>query len=353
MLRELHIHNMAVIADARVELCAGLNCFTGQTGAGKSLLLGAVELLLGLRSGTEMLREGAAEGRVAGVFDAPSAEVLAAADLDPSDEQLLVTRKLSATGRTSFSINGSPATASMVKRIGELLVDVHGQHDHQYLLKPGNQLDTLDRFAGCEALRSRFAALHAQIADLRARRGGLAATESLRKQQLELYEFQADEIDKVSPEPGEYEEVSARHKLLSNLSTVQKDSHAAYAAMYEAEGSVVERMQAVMGVLRQLSELDAELSPVAESVKAAAAQVQDAAFELSRYLNRIDLDPAELTEVTDRLNALNRLIHKYGQGAGSDEVIAFRARVEAQMKKLRGESSDFESLDRQIEPLRK
>ena len=356
MLRELHISNLAVIEDARIEFREGLHCFTGQTGAGKSLVLGALELLLGLRSGAEMLRDGSTDGRVSGVFELSDPQlarhIAALADIEVEEGQLLITRKLFATGRTSFSINGSPATASMARAIGELLVDVHGQHDHQYLLKPANQLDMLDRFADAEPLRDQFAALHGELAGLRQRRAQLEASQSLRSQQLELYEFQAEEIDKVAPCHGEYEEIAARHKLLSNLRRVQQDSAAAYSAMYESEGSVLERLTAVVGVLRQLSELDEELAPVAESVKAAAAQVQDAAFDLSRYLNRVDLDPAELSEVTDRLNALNRLIHKYGHGGGLDAVIRFREEIDAQMKTLRAETADFQEIDERIEPLR-
>lgn len=360
MLRELHIANFAVIEDAKVELREGLNCFTGQTGAGKSLMIGAVEVLLGLRAGVDMLRDGAEEGRVSGVFelaDAPTirriGELL---DLDATDGQLLVTRKLFRSGRTSFSINGSPATASMLRAVAELLVDVHGQHDHQYLLKPANQLEMLDRFAGCEAVRAEFAALHRGLAELRHRRAELDTTQTLRRQQLELYEFQAEEIDAVEPTEGEYEEVSARHRLLSNLQKVQRDAGEAYAIMYEADGSVLERLQVVTGVLRQLSELDGELSPVAESARAAAAQVQDAAFDLSRYLHRIDLDPAELADVTERLNALNRLIHKYGKAAGPGhglaDVLAYRRQLAADIDRLRGESSDLASIDAKINPVR-
>src|SRR3954471_2414269 len=169
MLRELHISNLAVIADARVELAPGLNCFTGATGAGKSLVIGALEVLLGLRSPAEMLRPGVEEGRVSGVFEARDSELLrrieAITDVQVTADggELLLTRRLYASGRSSVSLNGNPITLSMLKHVAEHLVDVHGQHDHQFLLKPGNQLDVLDQFAELHALRRRYHDTYGQL----------------------------------------------------------------------------------------------------------------------------------------------------------------------------------------------
>jgi DNA repair protein RecN (Recombination protein N) len=358
MLRELHIQNLAVIEDVAVDLRRGLNCFTGQTGAGKSLIIGAFEMLLGLRSTADLLRAGADSGRVSGVFELHDAEtvrrVSEAADLDmhpdQSPQQLLITRKLFSSGRTSVSINGQPATAPMLRAVGELLVDVHGQHDHQYLLKSANQRLMLDRFGECDELRRRFGELHRRLQQLRTRRAELSASATLRRQQLELYDFQATEIDDAEPTAGEYEEVAARHRLLSNLQKVYADAGSAYGALYESEGAILEQVQSVVGVLRELAELDEAMAPVAASVSDGMAVLQDAALELSRYINRIDLDPSELGEVTERLNTLNRLIHKYGNSS-LDEVIAYRREIQVEIDRLRGESDDLDSIDQQIAPV--
>src|SRR3954463_16135042 len=162
MLRELHIANLAVITDVRIELHAGLNCFTGATGAGKSLVIGALEVLLGLRSPAEMLRPGVEEGRVSGDFEARDPEMLkrisAITDVDVTADggELLITRRLYASGRSSVSLNGNPITLGMLKQVAEHLVDVHGQHDHQYLLKPANQIDVLDQFGDLWPLRREY-----------------------------------------------------------------------------------------------------------------------------------------------------------------------------------------------------
>ncbi len=364
MLRELHISNLAVIEDASIELAEGLNCFTGQTGAGKSLVIGAFEVLLGLRSAGDLLRTGAEQGRVSGVFELADRRIVErineAADLslDPArrPEQLLITRKLFASGRTSVSINGQPATLGMLETIGEQLVDVHGQHDHQLLLKPAHQLLMLDEFGECDDLRRQFTRLHRRLGGLRERKTGLAASAKLRRQQLDLYEFQAGEIDEADPTPGEFEEVSARHRVLSNLGRIHRESAAAHAALYESDGAIAERLQAVIGVLGSLSELDDQIKQIVADLRTAAAQLQDASFTLNRYLNRLDLDPAELEETEHRLNTLNRLIHKYGHetdGATGtlDDVIAYRQHIEGEMTALRSQREDLASIDAQIEPM--
>src|SRR3954470_9929608 len=170
MLRGIHISNLAVIADARVELARGLNCFTGATGAGKSLVIGAIEVLLGMRSPGEMLRPGVDEGRVSGVFEIRDTATLKRIDdltdapVSADGGELLLTRRLYASGRSSISLNGNPITLGMLKQVAEHLVDVHGQHDHQFLLKPSNQIDVLDQFAGLQPLRKHYSDVFAQLA---------------------------------------------------------------------------------------------------------------------------------------------------------------------------------------------
>src|SRR5438874_6206983 len=181
MLRELHISNLAVISDASIELAPGLTCFTGATGAGKSLVIGAIEVLLGLRSPAEMLRAGADEGRVSGVFEVGNPELqkrvrqLTDVDVVADGGELLLTRRLYASGRSSVSLNGNPITLSMLKQVAEHLVDVHGQHDHQFLLKPSNQLEVLDQFAELIDLRQPYHTVFAQVQQAKTRLAELSA----------------------------------------------------------------------------------------------------------------------------------------------------------------------------------
>jgi DNA repair protein RecN (Recombination protein N) len=287
--------------------------------------------------------------------------------LEPG-EPLLITRKLYASGRSGVSLNGQPATAPMVRAIGELLVDVHGQHDHQYLLKPSNQLLVLDGFARAMDLRDRFASLHGQISALRKRLAELNASQTLRRQQLDLYEFQAQEIDAAAPQAGEFPQLKARQAMLRNVQKLRRDAGAAHAALYDSEGAIVERLQMLTHLLGDLCELDDSLRDTTEQVRTATLTLQEAAFELARYVDRLETDPRELSEVEDRLNTLNRLIAKHGASkrplrsraeadlldAANDPVagvVAYRAQIEEQIRQLRAEHADASGLAARIAEL--
>jgi DNA repair protein RecN (Recombination protein N) len=357
MLRELHISNLAVIADARIELHPGLNCFTGATGAGKSLVIGAIEVLLGLRSPGEMLRSGAEEGRVSGVFEIRSPALLArieqAADVSVKDDggELLVTRRLYASGRSSININGQPITLAMLKSIAEHLVDVHGQHDHQFLLKPANQLEVLDQFGKLQRLRQQYHDTYEKLRDANERLAELTAGRTLREQQIELYRFQADEIDSAGVDAAEYAELQARAGVLANLEKLKRDASATQAALYEADGSVLERLKSMSGILSELADLDSNLKPIAQALRDSTIQLEEVAFDLSRYLDRLDLDPGELAEVNDRLNTLNRVLNKYGDTP--EATLAYRAEIGEKLAELERATDEGASIEKQIEPLRR
>ncbi len=365
MLRELHISNLAVIADATVALGPGLNVFTGQTGAGKSLVIGAFEALLGLRKANDLLRPGADEARITGVFELPDAAVCHAVGraIDQTlarGDELLVTRKLFASGRTSSSVNGKPVTGAMLAAAAEHLIDIHGQHDHQLLLKPARQLEVLDDFAGLHDERAAYAERYAELRELRGRREALNASATLRAQQLELYSFQADEIDASEPAEGEFAELQARSTVLASVERLKREAGACHEALYEQEGSALERLQHLTAVLLDLAEVDESLAEVTEQVRAATLSLQDAAFELGRYTDRLEYDPQEAAEVEARLNTLNRLVSKYGhQRTAADDsadgmdadadplscVLAYRQQIGEQIEALQHEADDLSGLD--------
>ena len=357
MLRELHIANLAVIADVRIELHGGLNCFTGATGAGKSLVIGAIEVLLGLRSPAEMLRPGMDEGRVSGVFEVPARDLLqrieAITDIPVTQDggELLLTRRLYASGRSSVTLNGNPITLGMLKQVGEALVDVHGQHDHQYLLKPSNQLDVLDQFAELMPLRKRYHDVYQQVMEARQRVDELSATRTLRQQQLELYRFQLEEIDAAELDPEEYRELEARASILQNLEKLKKETGSTYSALYESDGSVLERLKMMTAVLAELSGMDPNIKPISQSLRDSTIQLEEVAFDLSRYLDKLDLDPAELVEVHDRLNVLNRILSKYGDSM--EAALAYRAEIGGKVADLERATDDYSSLQAKLDPLTK
>jgi DNA repair protein RecN (Recombination protein N) len=354
MLRELHISNLAVIADARIELSEGLNCFTGATGAGKSLVIGAIELLLGMRSAAEMLRPGVEEGRVSGVFSPLNEQTMRnlerITDVALSnEEELLLTRRLHASGRSSISLNGQPITLGMLKQVAEHLIDVHGQHDHQFLLKPSNQLDVLDQFGDLFHLRNRYHDVFTRLTAARRQLRELSASRALRQQQLELFQFQAGELDAAELDVGEYEELQARSSVLRNLEKLKKEAGAVHAALYEMDGSILERLKMMGAVLAELAMLDGAVKPIGDGVRDGTVQLEEAAFDLSRYLDKLDLDPGESAEVEDRLNTLNRILNKYGGSVR--QALAHRHEIGQKITELERSGDEQSSLQQTIEPL--
>jgi DNA repair protein RecN (Recombination protein N) len=366
MLRELHIQNLAVIERANIEFAPGLNVFTGETGAGKSLIIGAFELLLGLRAGGKegaaVIRAGADEARITGLFDiaTPSLANELATILDrpiPATDPLLITRRLFATGRSSVSINGEPATAGMLREAGERLVDIHGQYDQQYLLRPANQLAILDAFGECDTLRDKFTTVYHELASLERRLAELTETREFREHQIDLFTFQADEIDAAAPQPGEYVQLRDRHAILANLGTLQADTAQLCHALTDGEDTIDDRLRSLELLLGNLAKLDAEhLGPVSESLTEASEMLRDVSRDLSRYVDGLDLDPAELSQVEKRLDVLNDLIHKYAKSAieGDDRlaaVLAFRAELATKLETLTTDDGDLTSLQERIDTL--
>ena len=357
MLRELHINNLAVISEARVELANGLNCFTGATGAGKSLVIGAISVLLGLRSPGEMLRPGAEEGRVSGLFESADPALLDAVrkltDVDVAADggELLLTRKLYASGRSSVSLNGQPITLSMLKQVSEHLVDVHGQHDHQYLLKPANQLDVVDQFGNLFDLRAMYRGAYDQLHAAQAKLKDLSTNGDLRRQQLELYRFQTNEIDGAQLDAAEFATLATRSSVLANLETLKTDAGSVHQTLYESDDSLLDKLKAMSGTLDDLSALDPALAGIASQVRDATITLEESATDLSRYVDRLDLDPAELAEVTDRLNTINRVLHKYT--GDIDSTLALRAELGKKIAALDHAAEDLTALRESLAPLRK
>jgi DNA repair protein RecN (Recombination protein N) len=320
-------------------------------------VIGAIEVLLGLRSPAEMLRAGVDEGRVSGVFFVASKEsqkeLERVTDIPIASDggEILLTRRLYASGRSSVSLNGNPITLGMLKQVADLLIDVHGQHDHQYLLKAANQLDVLDQFGDLWGLRQQYREVFDRIQGIKTRLADLSANRTLREQQLELYRFQADEIDGAELDADEYVELGARASVLKNLEKIKKDAGGVHAALYEADGSVLERLKMMSAILAELAEVDQNAKPIATAVRDATLQLEEGAFDLSRYLDKLDLDPAELVEVEDRLNTVNRILNKYNDTV--EDTLAYRAEIGRKIVELESASEDLSTLNQEIAPLEK
>ncbi|MBN1943560.1 MAG: DNA repair protein RecN [Phycisphaerae bacterium] len=361
MLRELHISNLAIIEKVSLEFSAGLNVFTGQTGAGKSLIAGALELLLGLRGGGEsaamLVRPGCDEARVSGVFEIHHPELLQrlAETLDQPlspGEPLLVTRRISSAGRSGVSVNGAPATMGMLRKAGELLVDIHSQHDQQFLLSSANQLTILDAFAGATDTRRRFGEILRELREHQRRLRELQTNEARRREMLDLYRHQADEIDQADLAPGQYEQAKQRYGMLKNVAQLQSLSAEVLQGLSESDGAVLEQLGVLRQGLRELVRMDASLADLSDAMHQADELLQDAARGLERYQDRLEADPGELERTEARLDVLNRLIHKYARDAAGEDpisaVLVHRETIGKALEELDSDGQSIETLQRRI-----
>src|SRR5438874_1138078 len=242
MLRELSVHNLALIEDVRVELRDGFCVWTGETGAGKSLLLGALGLLLGERGSADLLRAGADELRVAGRFELESAElrreVEAALPAPLEDNEVILARRLTRAGRSHAYVNDQPAAVATLRQVGELLVDVHGQRESQSLLRPAYQLQLLDAFGGLEDARKAYLEWAEKVRGLRRRFAELSAARERRQRELALVRFEREELDAAALEPGEVAERTRERERLAHAQSLRTFAEQAAGQLYDEDGSV-------------------------------------------------------------------------------------------------------------------
>ncbi len=344
MLTTLRIKNLALVADLTLELQPGCNVVTGETGAGKSIIIGALNLVLGERADRTLIRSGSDACSVEAVFDvaklrAPLKSFLDANGLEPcEDHQLVLKRTFTSAGTNRQFVNGSATTLNVLAAIGEWLVDMHGPHDHQSLLHPAKQLAILDAFGGLEQEREAFGELVRRRAALEIEKSALIVDERTYAQQLELLRFQVKEIEAARLQPDEEEQVTQEHNRASNAAKLLQLSQAALEVLSESETSLLTQAGVIGRTLQELQRVDAGATALTELHEQGVSALRDLQAELSRYADKVDVDPARLAELEERLSLLHTLKRKYG--ATLAEVIAFG--VEAKVKLQALESRDAE-----------
>lgn len=357
MLRELNIKNFAIIDSLRVEFGEGLNAFTGETGAGKSIIVDALNLALGERASADLIRTGCDEAVVEAAFgldSRASGDVLRllkeqGIEAEPGGD-IIVRRVISSSGKNKVYINGSLATLSTLASIGAMLADIHGQHEHQSLLSPERQLEMLDALGGLGDLREKAGQVAARLRERRQELAVLEAGERERAQREDMLRFQKNEIEAARLASGEDAALVAEQTVLANAERLSVLASAAADALYTAEGSVLSGLKKAIGSLKEISSIDPRLAPVLELLESAYAQVNEAAREVSAYAERVEFDPARLEEVRDRLDLIQRLKKKYG--GTIEEVIAFGEKAGGELIKIERGSDDAERLRVEIEALR-
>ena len=355
MLTTLRIKNLALVADLTLELQPGYNVITGETGAGKSILIGALNLVLGERADRTLIRSGSDSCSVEAVFDvsrlkAPLTAFLDANGLEPCEEhQLVLKRTFTNAGANRQFINGSPTSLSILATLGEWLVDIHGPHEHQSLLHPARQLAILDAFGKLDDERDAFGELVRRRAALEAEKAALIVDEKTYAQQLDLLRFQVNEISAARLQPEENAQVEQDYRRASNAAKLLQLSQATLDLLSENEASLLTQAGIVGRTLQELHRVDASAAPLLAQHEQAVALLHELQAALVHYSDKVDIDPARLRQLEERLNLIQSLKRKYGGTVG--EVIAFGEETRRKLQVLEQRDTELHRLNGELQKL--
>ena len=346
MLRALHIQNFALIEDIEVEFGEGFNVITGETGAGKSILIGALSLILGERSRSEGVRKGAKKSLVEGLFHLAGNDraIRAIADLGVEiEDELILRREIEAGGRGRCFANDRAITVRTLKSIGDLLVDLHGQHDHQALLRVETHLEFLDRFGGLEPLVEQTGAAYRKLLEWNERLEALQNHKEAAEQRRELYAFQLREIAEADPQPGEVVQLEHERTLLEHSEQLIQAALSLSQLLYDGDDSIADRLGAGEHLLEEAVRDDTQLTERMETYRGVVYEIEDLAAFFRNYADGMERDPDRLDQVRERLALLKRIEKKYG---GTLEAVLERKTF------LENELQSVENLEVQIEATR-
>jgi DNA repair protein RecN (Recombination protein N) len=351
MLRELSVQNMALIEDVRVELESGFCAWSGETGAGKTLLLAALGLLLGERGSSELLRAGAAELRIVGRFELARPDLRRAVEeilqAPLEDEQVILMRRLNSAGRSFAYINDQPVTLTALRQLGELLVDVHGQRESHSLLLPGYQLRQLDAYGELDELCSRYATQASAVLEFRRKLKHLEETRQQRLRELALVRFEKEELEQASLVLGELEQLMRERDRLMHAQALQEFAVAACDRLYDEDGSIFEATGKLQRDAEHWVKLDDTLQEIATRLNQLGSDTQELVRLLRPWASKSQADPARLDELEARLQLLRRLETKYGKPV--DELITHRRTLEQQERELAGAEEDRAGLESSLQ----
>lgn len=354
MLRTLSVRNFAIIDQLELEFAPGFNVLTGETGAGKSILMGALNLLLGGRAGGEMVRSGANKATLDAVFDISGLtelqQIIEEMGYELEDDLLLLSREVNATGKSTCRISSRPATVTQLKEIGDWLVDLHGQHEHQSLLAVARHIDMLDTWGGKPLLelRSQIVEVYQTLQNLRQQKESLERDARERAHLLDLYQFQAQEIQKANLKVGEDDTLQAEHRRIANAQRLAENALEASAiiAGSDGEAGIVSLLSRAVRCLEDGVGIDESLQPMLEAVRSAYYELTEAQHDLSKYVDNLEFNEERLQEIEERLETLRNLKRKYGTTI--QEVIQYGKETAEKLHQLTHSEELSESLEQEI-----
>ena len=354
MLSELYISNFALIDDITVKFNKGLNIFTGTTGVGKSLIIGALNFLLGSRVTNDIVRTGKKDVSVSGVFIIKNEHIRKKLEehIDSfDDEEIIIQRNLDQNGRNRCRLNNQPITVPLLKEIGELLVNIHGQHEHESLTKPLNQLIILDGFGKLDTNRGKFTEVYTKAIEKERLIQSLNEHQEARKRQIELYHFEIDEIESACLKPDELDILEQERFILANSERIQNTLSDCTDSLYESDNSIISRLKEISNELSKIKDIDNSFENPLEVCNQSLFQLEDVAITLSKCVEGHDFDPERLEQIEDRIETIRRLKGKYGETI--EDMLSYCKESKSKLEQLLKENEDLGSTEKELEKLRK
>ncbi len=356
MIEELYISNVALIDELQLECASGLNVFTGETGAGKSVILNAVGLALGERSSAGIVRDGATNAKIQIAVALPPAHPVWAgfndsefADALDAEETLVLSRQINASGRSRCHTNGQLVSLTFLSAIGDLLVDIHGQHAHQSLFRSETHLDLLDTFGKHESLKAEVGKKYDELHAAQAQLADFSQTLREAMREKDLLEFQLEELEEAQLQEGEEEDLANERHLLSNAETLFESANQLYEQLYGgdlSESSTLDGLKIASRTISKLCELDGSLSELNERFESTLYELEDIAYQIRDYRDKIEFNPHRLSEVEERLDLIHRLKRKYGDSIS--EILVYQAQAAQKLEELQFGSERVEELKDRI-----
>ena len=357
MLQELHINNFSIIDDASIEFGKGFNVITGETGAGKSIIINALSLSLGERAASEYVKSGAKEALVESFFEISPKKLSKSVnetiiDLGVNiDEGLILKRIISSQGKNRAYINSSMANVQTLSDISGTIIDIYGQYEHQSLLSPENQLDLLDMFGKLTKDRDQVGKLYDSLASLRSRIKSLEQKDRERAQKLDILNYQINEIESAGLKPDEEEELIEEEKVLGSAGHLAELANQSYELLYTSDAASLSAISAIIDNLQKISEIDSRAIEALKSAKDALPLLEETSYFLRDYKDSLDFNPARLEQIQERLEQINTLKRKYG--ASIEEILTFREKSLIELEELQDSEEKLGELRHELEEIQK
>ena len=349
MLERLHIKNIAVIDEAEIEFNKGFNVLTGETGAGKSIIIDSINMVLGERTSKSIIRNGEKKAVVEAMFSIDSPETLKLLDdngIEVEDGMLILYRDLNTDGKSLCKINGSMTTATGIREIANMLINIHGQQDNQSLLTPSSHINFLNSYANLESALCEYRVYYNKVNEIKEKLNSLQVDEREKERMTDLYSFQIKEIEDAKLVVGEDEQLTERRRFISGISKISETLNYSHDALYSADRSVYDTLSSVVNSFASVTEYDTKLNEIYERLNSAAIELDDIIYQVRDYRDGMDFDESEADSIEARLDLINTLKRKYGNTI--EEIIEYKNDIEDKLYSITKSDEETEKLNTEL-----